>query len=327
MARGRGSGKRKRKNSQPKQLRNIRVKLSTSSSLDKSTMADQNTSCDSSNVHPVEQGDVSLLNNIHNSANSPIGTPFMPLIPTPGPCPSVASTPLSGNLMNGAVFYQNTPIVNNPLSHPPWVDQLFARLAAIEQRVSNIDKIVSDVGNLSIRVSNLEKTTGNLGNSTGTIKRETAGHLELLKEQNEKLKREVDDLKCRSMRDNLMFFGLAEIANENCFALISEFCKDMLDIHDIRGYMDRAHRVGKFDRNKRRPIVVKFNNFNTGEEIRRASHNLRGTRFAIGEQFRAEERVATHHECCQTTGQTSQTGEGRTIYKRNKVHEQRGGSR
>ena len=123
-----------------------------------------------------------------------------------------------------------------------------------------------------------------------------------------------------------MFFGLAEIANENCFALISEFCKDMLDIHDIRGYMDRAHRVGKFDRNKRRPIVVKFNNFNTREEIRRASHNLRGTRFAIGEQFRAEERVATHHECCQTTGQTSQTGEGRTIYKRNKVHEQRGGS-
>ena len=103
MARGRGSGKRKRKNSQPKQLRNIRVKLSTSSNLDKSKMADQSTSCDSSNVHPVEQGDVSLLNNIHNSANSPIGTPFMPFNPTPGPGPLVASTPLAANLMNGAV--------------------------------------------------------------------------------------------------------------------------------------------------------------------------------------------------------------------------------
>ena len=74
MARGRGSGKRKRKNSQPKQLRNIRVKLSSSSSLDKSNMADQNTSRDSSNVYLVEQGDVSLHNNIHNSANSPRGT-------------------------------------------------------------------------------------------------------------------------------------------------------------------------------------------------------------------------------------------------------------
>ena len=190
MARERGSGKRNRKNSQPKQLRNIRVKLSSSSSLDKSNMADQNPSSDSSNLHLVDQGDVSLHNNIHNSANSPIGTqfmPFKPFNPTPGPGPSVVSTPRAGNLMNGAVFFQNTPIVNNPLSHPPWVDQLFARLAAIEQGVSNIDKIVSDVGTLSIRVSNLEKITGNFGNSTGTIKRETAGLLDLLEEQNEKL--------------------------------------------------------------------------------------------------------------------------------------------
>ncbi|KAK3083740.1 hypothetical protein FSP39_002403 [Pinctada imbricata] len=130
--------------------------------------------------------------------------------------------------------------------------------------------------------------TGNLGNSTGSIKRETAGHLDLLKQQNEKLKRDLDDLKCRSMRDNLMFFGLAEISNENSFTPITEFCSDMLDIHDIRGYMDRSHRVGKFDRNKRRPIVVKFNNFNAREEIRRASYNLRGTRFSIAEQFPRE---------------------------------------
>ena len=94
MARGRGSGKRKRKNSQPKQLRNIRVKLPSSSSLDKSNMADQNASSDSSSVHLVEQGDVSLQNNIHNSANSAIGTQFMPFDPTPRPGPSVVSTPL-----------------------------------------------------------------------------------------------------------------------------------------------------------------------------------------------------------------------------------------
>ena len=91
-------------------------------------------------------------------------------MPTPGPGTSVVITPLAGNLMNGAVFYQNTPIVNDPLSNPAWVDQLFARLVAIEQRVSNMDKIVSNVGNLPIRVSNLEKTTGNLGNSNGTIR-------------------------------------------------------------------------------------------------------------------------------------------------------------
>ena len=109
----------------------------------------------------------------------------MPFNSIPGPGTSVVSTSPAGNLMNGAVFYQNTPIVNNPLSNPPWVDQLFARLAVIEQGVSNIDKIVSDVGTLSIRVSNLEKTTGNLGNSTGTIRDfRTSG---LAEGQNEKL--------------------------------------------------------------------------------------------------------------------------------------------
>ena len=178
-------------------------------------MADQNTSRDSSNVHLVEQGDVSLHNNIHNSANSPRGTQFMPFNSTPGPGTSVVSTSLAGNLMNGAVFYQNTPIVNNHLSHPLWVDQLFARLAVIEQRVSNMDKIVSDVGNLSIRVSNLAEKNWQSWEFHWNYQKRDAGHLDLLKEQNEKLKREVDDLKCRSMRDNLMFFGLAEIANEN----------------------------------------------------------------------------------------------------------------
>ena len=67
-------------------------------------MADQNTSRDSSNVYLVEQGDVNLHNNIHNSTNSPIRTQFMSFNPTPGPGTSVVSTPLAGNLRYGTVF-------------------------------------------------------------------------------------------------------------------------------------------------------------------------------------------------------------------------------
>ena len=142
-------------------------------------MADQNTSRDSSNVHLVEQGDVSLHNNIHNSANSPRGTQFMPFNSIPGPGTSVVSTSPAGNLMNGAVFYQNTPIVNNPLSNPPWVDQLFARLAATEQRVSNMDKIVSNLEICLFECQIWRKQLAILGIPLEPS--ETSGHLDLLK--------------------------------------------------------------------------------------------------------------------------------------------------
>ena len=109
----------------------------------------------------------------------------MPFNSTPGPGISVLSTLLAGNLMNGAVFYQNTPIVNNHLSHPLWVDQLFARLAAIEQRVSNMDKIVSDEEICLFECQIWRKQLAILGIPLEPS--ETSGHLDLLKEQNEKL--------------------------------------------------------------------------------------------------------------------------------------------
>lgn len=87
------------------------------------------------------------------------------------------------------------------------------------------------------------------------------------------------------MRDNLLFFGLKEpsdTTNEDCISKIVQF-----GICNVDETIDRAHRLGKRDQmsSKVRPIVVKFNNYQTREYIRRKAYTLKNTPFGIGEQY------------------------------------------
>ena len=52
------------------------------------------------------------------------------------------------------------------------------------------------------------------------------------------------DLEARSRRNNLIFWGLAENVNENCFVVIRDFIKNELDINADKMYLARAHRLG-----------------------------------------------------------------------------------
>lgn len=77
------------------------------------------------------------------------------------------------------------------------------------------------------------------------------------------------DIQTRSMRDNLLFYEFVECETaterkeENCEAKILKFCKETLNMNDADESIkiDRAHRIGQYKVNKRRPIVVKFNYF------------------------------------------------------------------
>jgi len=114
---------------------------------------------------------------------------------------------------------------------------------------------------------------------------------EHMQETNEK----ITDVRWRSMRENLLFFGIPECDylpenGENCEAKIKDFIKSMLDINtDIS--IDRAHRLGRYNRRnlRPRPIVVKFTFFKDRELVRSASRQaLTGTDFGISEQFPQE---------------------------------------
>ena len=96
------------------------------------------------------------------------------------------------------------------------------------------------------------------------------------------------------MRDNLLFMGITECdsfegrRDENCSRVIHDFCRDKLKIEDAHDSIkiERAHRLGKYNRDKKRPIVVKFNHYPDKMLIKsRASQELKETNFRVTEQF------------------------------------------
>ncbi|KAH3830003.1 hypothetical protein DPMN_103237 [Dreissena polymorpha] len=88
-----------------------------------------------------------------------------------------------------------------------------------------------------------------------------------IRADNKSLSDEVVDLKARSMRNNLLFFNFDEEHTfddrkyENCANKIHEFCEKDLAMPDARDNIriDRAQRIGNYETDSKRPLVVRFN--------------------------------------------------------------------
>jgi hypothetical protein len=140
-----------------------------------------------------------------------------------------------------------------------------------------------------------------MGNTIGDIRKvqndikysikDTGKEVQEMRRVNEQLQTQITDLQARSMRDNLLFFGLAEFrghGRENCVNIINDFCVTKMGIPDIRENIERAHRLGKFVVNKTRPIVVKFSSFRVRENIRTNAFKIKNRNFSVCEQFPRE---------------------------------------
>lgn len=107
------------------------------------------------------------------------------------------------------------------------------------------------------------------------------------------------DLKFRSVRENLVFYGIAKgNADENCEALVKELIKTHLEISTDKMKFDRARRLGTKKGKKPRPLVVKFHDFKDKEAVRTKSleeevkNSLKGKELGVGVQSPQEYREA-----------------------------------
>ena len=108
----------------------------------------------------------------------------------------------------------------------------------------------------------------------------------------EDLKAQVLDIQCRSMRDNLIFYRIPEQKDEtddDCARKMLSFIEEHLEkenaSRDIK--LHRAHRMGKFNNSKVRPIVAKFAFYPDREKVRKSAGKL-DTNFGISQQFPKE---------------------------------------
>jgi len=209
--------------------------------------------------------------------------------------------------MNGQPTPAPPGIVNNDLKA-----LLIKRLDSMDCKLAMLDSIQTTVNSLNCRLQTMEQTINDLQikvrdleksrefdtqtmsdinnthkyveNFMKTHKQNGQEHSDIVNE----LKNEIQDLKCRSMRDNLLFHNLPEEKEENCEQKVLKFIKEKLNIEEREVRLQRAHRIGPFNPSKTRPIVAKFSDYPVRENVRRAARKLKGTNFGISEQYPKE---------------------------------------
>jgi len=134
------------------------------------------------------------------------------------------------------------------------------------------------------------------GESIDQIKKENKDLKKSLKyfcNLNSELKSEMSDIKCRSVRDNLIVTNIPEHlqVNNNCRSfedtetVLSKFIEEELNITNLQ--FERVHRIPKSGsyRKTAKPIVAKFSFFKDRETVRRSGWKLQGKDVSIREQF------------------------------------------
>lgn len=66
---------------------------------------------------------------------------------------------------------------------------------------------------------------------------------------------------------------------------IIDFCARHLELTLCSGDIERAHRLGKYSNGKNRPIIVKLLRFKDKESILSVGHKMKGTDYAVREDF------------------------------------------
>lgn len=111
-----------------------------------------------------------------------------------------------------------------------------------------------------------------------------------LEEVRNELKEDMLDLRCRSMRDNLLFCGIPEEA-EDCGKTMRKFMCDKMRVRKEINFK-RVHRIGQKSTNQKarpRNIVAKFTHYKDRELVRKqAPKMLKGTTYCVQEQFPVE---------------------------------------
>lgn len=111
------------------------------------------------------------------------------------------------------------------------------------------------------------------------------------------------DIEARSRRNNLIFRGIEEEYDENCFEVLRRFISDRLDLDANKMFLVRAHRLGvrrrgirPFEKQKR-PLIVAFRDYVDIVQILDNTRRLKDTPFSVDRDYPIVQDVKyTRHE-------------------------------
>ncbi|XP_070381892.1 uncharacterized protein [Dermacentor albipictus] len=167
---------------------------------------------------------------------------------------------------------------------------VLAELALIRSAQTNIE---DSVHRLSARVEILEKTIETHPEKAAASATNT--DLAQLASDVKALTNKCDDAENRLRRTNILFLGLQDELGESwdqSEAHITSFCSEHLGISIGSQDIERAHRLGRFQLGKNRPIIVKLAHFKDKSRILIAGPKLKETPFSVREDYSAKVRLA-----------------------------------
>ena len=108
-----------------------------------------------------------------------------------------------------------------------------------------------------------------------------------MNERIEELENKIDRQEQYSRRNCILIHGIAENTEENTGQQTIDFINENLDIKIDEIDIDRSHRIGHYDKTKKkaRPIIVKFARYNVRGRVFREKRKLKGTGKTITESL------------------------------------------
>ncbi|XP_042144097.1 uncharacterized protein LOC121834465 [Ixodes scapularis] len=171
---------------------------------------------------------------------------------------------------------------------------LLEEMKSIRSQLSEHDRTFNDIKK---RLTNIEVDCS----SIVTIKSQVESVQTLAKDsatQIAHLTARFDDSEDRARRTNLIFFGHTDNQRETwdqSEILIIEHCSAVLNVPLQPTDIERAHRIGTFQPNKSRPIIIKFAHFKIRAQVLLFTKKLKGTSYSISEDYSSNTRTARKH--------------------------------
>ena len=108
-----------------------------------------------------------------------------------------------------------------------------------------------------------------------------------MNERIEELENKIDRQEQYSRRNCVLTHGIAENKEESLDQQAIDFINENLDIKIDEIDIDKSHRIGRYDRRKKkaRPIIVKFARYNVRGRVFREKRKLKGTGKTITESL------------------------------------------
>lgn len=155
---------------------------------------------------------------------------------------------------------------------------------SLEAVLKKLDSMSEDIGAIKGSISSVNESVNSLKLQLVSLNKK----YEELKKENTVLVNKIEVLENHSRRQNLVFYNLEELENENWETtenrireVITEELKIVINDYDI----ERAHRLGRKS-NYNRPVIVRFANYKKKMEVL-SSRELKKSKIGVSEDYSA----------------------------------------